>query len=149
MRLHLRYAGTDTPLLVAWDDLAAMCTAFEQAHRRQFGFLFPERAVILEQLDVSCSISSPRANFAAKFANSATPPLAHVPIYTAGKLQDAAVHHRDDLALGQTVEGPALVLEAHQTVVGRTRLAGLVADLWDDEAPSRQRPGSGRRWYQS
>ena len=117
VRLHLRYAGTDTPLLVAWDDLAAMCTAFEQAHRRQFGFLFPERAVILEQLDVSCSISSPRANFAAKFANSATPPLAHVPIYTAGKLQDAAVHHRDDLALGQTVEGPALVLEAHQTVV--------------------------------
>ena len=38
-RAHIRYAGTDTALVVAAGSLAAMKRAFEKAHKARFGFI--------------------------------------------------------------------------------------------------------------
>ena len=64
VRAHLRYDGTDTPLPITiletrlaapGRDLPgpeAMIAAFEAIHRKQFGFVFEGKAVVVESLEV-------------------------------------------------------------------------------------------------
>jgi 5-oxoprolinase (ATP-hydrolysing) len=47
-RLHLRYAGTDSFLPVAFGAHADVVEAFTSAHRQRFGFATPERPIIVE-----------------------------------------------------------------------------------------------------
>ena len=47
-QLHVRYAGTDTPLEVPFGEVAAVKAAFEQAHRDRFGFIAEQKALIVE-----------------------------------------------------------------------------------------------------
>ncbi|MEX2200684.1 MAG: hydantoinase/oxoprolinase family protein, partial [Dongiaceae bacterium] len=51
-RIHLRYEGTDAPLIVAFGDLATIVTGFEDAHRQRYGFVVPDKALIVEALSV-------------------------------------------------------------------------------------------------
>ncbi|MBA4094497.1 MAG: 5-oxoprolinase, partial [Candidatus Accumulibacter sp.] len=51
-RVHLRYEGTDSALLVQFDDVASMQAQFEQAYKRQYSFLMPSRALIVEAVSV-------------------------------------------------------------------------------------------------
>ncbi len=57
-RLHLRYAGTDTALEVAFAALAPAQAEFEAAYRQRFAFLMPERALIIEAVSVEAVGSS-------------------------------------------------------------------------------------------
>jgi len=51
-RIHLRYAGTDTALVVPFTDTAATLAAFETAYRARYSFLLSDRALIVEALSV-------------------------------------------------------------------------------------------------
>ncbi len=51
-RIHLRYEGTDAPLVVGFGDLATIMAGFETAHRQRYGFIVPEKALIVEALSV-------------------------------------------------------------------------------------------------
>ena len=51
MRVHLRYDGTDTSIPVLLSDLNQMSAAFEKAHRRQFGFVFEGRNLVVEAVE--------------------------------------------------------------------------------------------------
>jgi diaminopimelate decarboxylase len=51
-RVHLRYEGTDSALVVAHAALPEMVTQFEAAYRRRYSFLMPQRALIVEAVSV-------------------------------------------------------------------------------------------------
>ncbi len=51
-RLRLRYDGADAELLVGFDTVGAVRAAFEAAHRRLFGFVEPELAVLISGVEV-------------------------------------------------------------------------------------------------
>src|SRR5690606_15440346 len=51
-RVHLRYDGTDSALIVPVGSLEDMRAAFEAAYRRRYAFLMPERALIIEAVSV-------------------------------------------------------------------------------------------------
>ena len=51
-RAHLRYDGTDTPVPVPIGPHADMMRAFEQAYRRRFSFLMPDKTVVAEAVSV-------------------------------------------------------------------------------------------------
>ena len=119
-RLHLRYAGTDTALPVAWSgDAPAARGAFEAAHKAQFGFVSPERAVIVEAVEVEGS----EATVAEEVAVAGEPPASRPdvrlvrPVYFGGAWREAGVFRREDLPAGSVMAGPALVIEANQTIV--------------------------------
>ncbi|MGR3570988.1 hydantoinase B/oxoprolinase family protein [Brevirhabdus sp.] len=119
-RLHLRYRGTDTALPVIWQgDAVAARAAFERAHQAEFGFTDPEAPLIVEAAEVEGQAAAP----AADPEPPATPERApaevqdHVRLYSGGKWHDAAVVHRAALSPGRHVAGPALIIEANQTVV--------------------------------
>jgi 5-oxoprolinase (ATP-hydrolysing) len=48
LRIHLRYQGTDTALVVPLGDEAAVRAAFDAAYRQRFAFLMPGRALVIE-----------------------------------------------------------------------------------------------------
>ncbi len=117
-RAHIRYDGTDTPIAVPLADAETMARAFETSHRRQFGFVFENKQLIVEAIEVESIgagaglIEKPQQTT----SNSATSDSS-ASFFSGGKWHEASVYHRDNLRPGQTVRGPALIIEAHQTVV--------------------------------
>ena len=52
---HLRYDGTDTALSVPLGEAAPMRDAFEAMHRQRFGFVSPEKRVVIAALEVEAA----------------------------------------------------------------------------------------------
>src|SRR5690606_12993209 len=100
--LHLRYAGTDTSLAVSWTgDAAAAKSEFEALHRARFGFISPEKAVVIETAEVTGQDEAthgiePRHPTSARDAT----PTEHRPLYSGGQWHQAAIHRRADLSPG-------------------------------------------------
>ena len=51
-RVHLRYEGTDTAVIVPVGSLAEMTAAFETEYARRFSFLMPGKTIIAEAVSV-------------------------------------------------------------------------------------------------
>ena len=119
-KVHLRYEGTDTALIVDFAPMKDMVAAFESAHMQQFGFIAPEKSNIVEALTVEVIGGGQDVEDieAAIDPNAvAGAPLGHAEMYAAGKSRTAAVYDRDDLPPGVRVDGPAVVIDANATTV--------------------------------
>ncbi len=120
-RLHLKYEGTDTSLEVAYGALTEMQADFEDAHRQRYGFIMPEKALIVETAAVEAIGATDEVAAAKRLVEngSRTPatPLATVSAYMAGAKRDTPVYDRDALAQGQTVDGPAIIREPTATTI--------------------------------
>jgi 5-oxoprolinase (ATP-hydrolysing) len=57
-RLRLRYDGADAALPIALGDAETVKAAFEDAHQRLFGFVEPERTVLIASVEVEAEASS-------------------------------------------------------------------------------------------
>src|ERR1700722_13980677 len=140
VRAHVRYAGTDTALVVPAytlagasneptipPTLAALKAAFESAHHARFGFTDATKMLMIEAISVEA------IGGGAKFSEpvlllstSALPgPAQRTQFYSAGAWRAAAVYLRDQLSPGHKVKGPAIIIEPHQTIV--------VEDGWQAE----------------
>jgi 5-oxoprolinase (ATP-hydrolysing) len=166
VRAHIRYAGTDTPLIVDAGtfspsplvgeggvggreeksrastharhlstptpnpspqgggesklvSLAKMKSAFERAHKAQFGFIDRAKALVIEAVSVEAIGGG--ATFREKTRKTTRAklpaPARRTRFFSNGKWQRALVYTRDTLAPGHKVKGPAIIIEPHQTVV--------------------------------
>ena len=120
-RAHLRYAGTDTALIVDFGASADMRAAFETVHEQRFGFVMEGRGHVVEAVSVEAigsteTVGDPEA---APPANAAAPPeaLAVVRMVSGGAAHDAPVYDRARLAPGDRLDGPAIIVEANATSV--------------------------------
>src|SRR6185312_9700383 len=52
VRAHIRYAGTDTPLVINAGPLSTMKKAFEKAHKARFGFIDRSKQMVVEAVSV-------------------------------------------------------------------------------------------------
>ncbi|MBP0618221.1 hydantoinase B/oxoprolinase family protein [Jiella sp. KSK16Y-1] len=118
--LQLRYDGTDTTLPVAYDGaLEKAREGFEAAHKAQFGFVYPGRAITVETVSVETS-EKPKETaegetgeaqpFEADNAETGR-------FFTDGEARDAAIIRRENFGPGARVKGPALIVEPNQTIV--------------------------------
>lgn len=117
-RAHIRYDGTDTPISIPLADAKKMAKAFEDTHKKQFGFAFENKSLIVEALEVEAvgegaGIDEPEVELQNIEAISSQ----IVPMFSGGNWHDTAIHLRDDLHPGSTLQGPALIIEPHQTIV--------------------------------
>lgn len=119
MRAHIRYAGTDTALVVKAGTLGLMKSAFEKAHKAQFGFIDREKQLVIEAISVEAVGGG--AKFREKKAKTTRArlpaPARRTKFFSDGKWHNATVYTRDQLVPGHKVKGPAIVIEPHQTVV--------------------------------
>ncbi len=124
-KVHLRYQGTDTalvvPLQAGADAIAMLTAAFEAAYRQRFAFLMPGRALVIEAVSVEAVGEGERHDTPADALAAApahTPaPAATVRLYSGGQWHAAALHVRESLQPGATLAGPAIVAEKNATTV--------------------------------
>ncbi|MEW6491192.1 MAG: hydantoinase B/oxoprolinase family protein [Cyanobacteriota bacterium] len=118
-KVHLRYERTDKALVVDWGDVAAMQQQFEEAHRQQYGFIAPEKALIVEAVSVEVvqKTYNPEEPIVERQTDAAPEPVAIVQIYTANAWHDTPVYQRENLQPGDCICGPALIIEATGTNV--------------------------------
>ncbi len=118
-RIHVRYQGTDTALVVPLGSLEAIGRDFEAAYRQRFAFLMPGRALVIEAVSVEAVGGGERhdeAQAAAPAADHHPPPDARVRMH-AGAWLDAALYVRESLAPGALIDGPAVIAERNATTV--------------------------------
>ena len=118
-RAHLKYEGTDTALAVALGGVAQMTAEFEAAYRKQFSFLMPGRALIVEAVSVEALAPGEAPPESAAPGRAAQPPRAAetVRMFSGGAWHATPLYLRETLAPGQALEGPAIIAEANATTV--------------------------------
>jgi 5-oxoprolinase (ATP-hydrolysing) len=119
--LHIRYDGTDTALQVDFSSgsVEAAKTAFEAAHKAQFGFVYEDRPLVIEAVAVE---GAERRDAGAGEPDLPTVDEVPLPaetrdIYCEGAWHEAGIFRRASLAPGNRIAGPALIIEPHQTIV--------------------------------
>ena len=118
-RAAVKYAGTDVALDVAWGHPQAMAEAFVALHLERYGFVMPERPLIIDSLAVEAVGSgAAEAPCAPPTALADSPSLPRkVRLFTGGKWRAAEVWKRAQLRAGASVCGPAIVCEPTSTTV--------------------------------
>ena len=119
VRAHIRYAGTDTALVVNAGSLAAIKSAFEKAHKARFGFIDRKKDLVVEAVSVEAIGGGAKfRELTLKPTRAKLPsPTRQTKFFSGGKWHDASVYMREQLAPGHKVLGPAIIVEPHQTVV--------------------------------
>ncbi|TXH34344.1 MAG: 5-oxoprolinase [Rhodospirillaceae bacterium] len=118
-QVHVKYAGTDAALVAAHGDLATIKASFEEQHLQRYGFIVPNKALIVDSVSVEAigateTVSDPALAEASK---ADAEPKARVPFWADGKELSAPVFDRIALRPGQLVNGPAIVLDPTSTTV--------------------------------
>ena len=133
IRAHVRYGGTDTTIEVSAfaapgvDDLRqasaamsveAMKAEFEAAHKARFGFIDQSKALVIEAISVEVVGGGRKIAETEKPLddNPMPPPIRRTRFFSDGAWHDATAWCRDQLRPGHVINGPALIIEAHQTV---------------------------------
>ena len=119
VRAHIRYAGTDTALVVDAGALPAMKRAFEKAHKTRFGFIDRTKQMVVEAVSVEAVGGGAKfSEKAVKRARGKLPlPARRTQFFSAGAWHKANVYTRDQLKPGSRVKGAAIIVEPHQTIV--------------------------------
>ena len=118
-RAQLRYAGSDTTIEVKLSTPAAMRRAFESAHKSRFGFIDRAKAIAIEAVSVEAVGGAARLAERSRRATPTAPPAPAraTRFFSHGAWREANVYLREALPVGAGVDGPALVIEPHQTIV--------------------------------
>ena len=118
-RVHVRYEGTDSALIVSYGSVEAIQSAFESAYRQRFAFLMTGKALIVEAVSVEAVIRGEAADEPRLPVHPPreVPRRATVPVYSGGRWHDAALVVREDLRAGDRIDGPAIIAERNATTV--------------------------------
>jgi 5-oxoprolinase (ATP-hydrolysing) len=117
-RVHLRYDGTDSAIVVPFDTPAAMQAGFEAAYKRRFSFLMPARALVVEAISVEAlGQSDAPAEMASSMVPGNAAPLETAPMFVDGAWRDVPLYLRKTLPPGVVVDGPAILAEDNATTV--------------------------------
>ena len=140
-RLHLRFSGTDTALMVDHGPLDEVVRTFHQAHQKRFGFRGPSTSLVIEAVSVETIASQPPNNKTKppKIEEKPAEPLETLRFFSGQSFHDAHVYLREGMQPGNTIDGPAIVIEPNATTVIEPKWAGRV-DSDDQLVLSRQTP---------
>jgi len=125
-RLHCRYEGSDTSLSCLFDFndkshtkiLNTVRADFEEQHQQRFGFISPDKDLIVESLEVeviSLGESPEKHKISLPAAQGSS--VGEHQVYTNHQWQNCPFYKRETLATDQTITGPAVILESTGTNV--------------------------------
>jgi 5-oxoprolinase (ATP-hydrolysing) len=123
-RVHVRYEGSDSALVVDMGSLEEITARFEQAYRQRFAFLMVGKSLMVEAVSVEAVIQGDAAVEVPHALNPArnVPQRASVRMYSAGsdgesRWWEAGLFVREDLRIGDAIAGPAIIAEKNATTV--------------------------------
>src|SRR5581483_10503885 len=106
-------------LVVTAGTLARMKSAFEKAHKAQFGFIDRKKDLVVEAVSVEAigGGATFRERKHAKTRGKLPSPARATRFFSNGAWHKAGIYKREQLSIGHKVKGPAIVIEPHQTIV--------------------------------
>ncbi|HEX7650959.1 MAG TPA: hydantoinase/oxoprolinase family protein, partial [Noviherbaspirillum sp.] len=117
-RVHLRYDGTDSAIVVGFDTIDNMVAQFESAYKKRYSFLMPDKDLVIEAISVEAiGVSDEDGNNAEELPlrSGALAPAETVQLFSGGKWHDTALYRREDMRPGDIVRGPAIIAEKNAT----------------------------------
>ena len=148
-RVHVRYEGTDSALVVPFGDAVSIQAAFEQAYRQRFAFLMQGKRLVVEAVSVEAVVAgeAPAEARHALHPEREAPRRDTVRMYSGGRWHEAALVVREDLRPGDVITGPAIIAEQNATTVIEpewlARLSALDHLLLERRVPREQRYALG------
>ncbi|MDB5943949.1 MAG: hypothetical protein JWQ13_3515, partial [Ramlibacter sp.] len=118
-RVHVRYQGSDSALVVPHGDAATITAGFEAAYRQRFSFLMQNKALVVEAVSVEAVIAGDAPHEPTHDVHPVRelPRRETVRMYSGGQWHEAALVVREDLRSGDVVPGPAIIAEKNATTV--------------------------------
>ena len=126
-RVHIKYQGTDSAMVVQLASLAEMTRAFETGYRQRFSFLMPHLPLVIEAISVEAvggaetaigmETSSAHPQERVGVRENPLIPTEIVKMFSGETWHDTALYARDNLLAGDTIHGPAIIAEANATTV--------------------------------
>jgi len=123
-RVHVRYEGSDSALMVPMGSLVKITQGFEAAYRQRFAFLMTGKALMVEAVSVEAVIKGEAPVELPQPVNvmREVPKRTTVRMFTAGsdgesRWWDAGLYVREDLRIGDQIGGPAIIAEKNATTV--------------------------------
>ena len=148
-RVHVRYQGTDSALVVPFGDAAQVQAAFEAAYRQRYAFLMGDRALVVEAVSVEAIArgDAPAEKCQAVDADGMPPIAQTVQLFSGGQWWNAALVVRDATRPGHVIDGPAIIAEKNATTVvepgWRARVTALNHLVLDRVQPRKPRSAIG------
>ena len=120
--LHRRMCATTAPTRPWWWSSAITTTIqrnFETAHRQRYGFIVAGKALIVEAASVEIvgKTEQVRDPMLASRDGGTAKLQRHGKVYSDAAWHDAPIYKREDLLAGDTVDGPAVIIESIATVM--------------------------------
>lgn len=120
--IHLRYEGSDTSLVVEFNSIGRIKSAFQAKHCKLFGFASRTKPLIVEAVSVEAIVRSKSIKkfkqIISKTRFSQKIPLQRtVSVFTQNTFHKAPVYDRQDLMVGDCIKGCAIIKEANATTV--------------------------------
>jgi 5-oxoprolinase (ATP-hydrolysing) len=145
-RVHVRYEGTDSALVVPFGSTADIQTAFEAAYRQRFAFLMSERRLIVEAVSVEAVAEgdAPSETRHPPVAAQPAPATDTVRLFSGGRWWNAALVVRENTRPGHLIAGPAIIAEKNATTVVEPGWQARVTAL-DHLVLDRVQPREARR----
>ena len=119
-KVHLKYQGTDTALIVDFGSMLELKNQFENEHQKQFGFISSEKKLMVEAVSVEVivdqneSVNEPKL----PLSKQKTPTfLEKAEVFMAGSIRSTPIYDRDSLEPGHNINGPAIIIESISTIV--------------------------------
>ncbi|HVJ83681.1 MAG TPA: hydantoinase/oxoprolinase family protein, partial [Planctomycetia bacterium] len=118
-RLELRYVGQDSTIVVRSRSVAIEDAAeFERLHRQLYGFAYPGRAIEIRaaRLEVTGGTEKPPQT-CRKQRSRGRPQHGIRKAFFDGQWRETAIYRREDLEAGDSIHGPAIIIEPASTIV--------------------------------
>ena len=120
-KVNLKYAGTDSTLTIDFNcDLEVMQQEFAAEHKTRYGFVQPEKELIVESITVESirQMNPPQETIVTRTRPWGEPPtLETVQMFALNKWHDAKVYRREDLQPHDCIKGAAIIVEPISTII--------------------------------
>ncbi|CEP59982.1 5-oxoprolinase LALA0_S01e00342g [Lachancea lanzarotensis] len=124
--LNLRYEGTETSLMILQDgEEWNFSNDFAASHLREFGFVFKNRSIIIDDVRIRAVAKSPVRStksitrelnsLASTDANTGSDVAFHKDVFFEGKLVKTPVYRIDNTSSGALIKGPCILADGTQT----------------------------------
>ena len=117
-RIYLRYEGSDSALAVRFSEYQEIKSNFENIHKARFGFISPEKLLIVESIQVEVSCPSEHVESKNnKRTKRDTSSLARLNVVMNGDSNPTSFYHRNNISTHDKIIGPAVIIEDTSTIV--------------------------------
>ncbi len=132
--LNLRYADTDTALMIEKPENGDYAAAFRTNYEREFGFTLQDRAILIDDLRVRSAGQAGRVEKQA-IAPAEGAPMQEdqIQVWFEGGQQNTLLYHLEKLGAGHQIPGPAILIQETATIVVEPNCIARISSSGDVE----------------